>query len=210
MVILRGKGRSQAGVGAELGIYGFEIMQQGLRLYAAIGTHMKTMTKRILTGGAGFLGSHFCERLVAQGHEVPCLDNVFTGTKDNVRPLLKHPGSELMRHDILPALRRGRRDLQPRLPGLAHPLSVRPGADDKTSVHAAIKMLGLAERVKAKISQPATSEVNGNPGKSIRKARARVGSSAQKIASHNSFGRRPFEPVGSQGSNCRNVLSRGI
>ena len=91
------------------------------------------LRKRVLvTGGAGFLGSHLCERLLAEGHDVICLDNFFTGTEDNVAHLLDNPHFELVRHDVtLPALCRGRRDLQPRLPRLAHPLSARPGADDQ-------------------------------------------------------------------------------
>jgi NAD(P)-dependent dehydrogenase (short-subunit alcohol dehydrogenase family) len=91
------------------------------------------MGKRILvTGGAGFLGSHLCERLLEAGHDVLCVDNYFTGTKANVAGL---PRQSALRTDAsrrdLPALRRGRRDLQSRLPGVADPLPARPGADDQ-------------------------------------------------------------------------------
>ena len=91
------------------------------------------VSKRILvTGGAGFLGCHLCERLLAQGHEVLCVDNFFTGRRANVAHLL---GAARLRADAprrdLPALRRGRRDLQPRLPGVAGPLPARSGADDE-------------------------------------------------------------------------------
>ena len=89
--------------------------------------------KRILvTGGAGFLGSHLIDRLLAAGHEVLCVDNLFTGTKRNIEHLHEQPRFEFMRHDVtLSALCRGRRDLQPGLPGLAHPLPARSGADDQ-------------------------------------------------------------------------------
>ena len=91
------------------------------------------LRKRVLvTGGAGFLGSHLCERLLAEGHDVLCVDNFFTGSKRNIAHLL---GQSALRADAprrdLPALCRGRRDLQPRLPGLADPLPARPGADDQ-------------------------------------------------------------------------------
>ena len=93
-----------------------------------------------------------------------CVDNYFTGRKDNIAHLLGEPHFELMRHDVtLPLLCRGRRDLQPRLPGLADPLPVRPVQTTKTSVIGAINMLGLAKRVKAKIFQASTSEVYGDP-----------------------------------------------
>ena len=87
-------------------------------------------TRVLVTGGAGFLGSHLCERLLAAGHEVVSVDNYFTGVRGNLAGLLGHPslrGAAPRRH--LPALRRGRPDLQPRLPGLADPLPARPGAD---------------------------------------------------------------------------------
>ena len=77
----------------------------------------------LVTGGAGFLGSHLCDRLLADGHDVICVDNFFTGTKPNIDHLIGHPRFELMRHDVtFPALHRGRPDLQLGLPGLAHPL----------------------------------------------------------------------------------------
>ena len=86
----------------------------------------------LVTGGAGFLGSFICDRLVDEGHEVICVDNFFTGSKRNIAHLLDHSRFELdppRRH--VSAVRRGRRDLQPRLPGLADPLPARPGADDQ-------------------------------------------------------------------------------
>jgi UDP-glucuronate decarboxylase len=83
-------------------------------------------------GGAGFIGSHLCERLLERRHDVLCVDNFFTGSKRNMLHLLGNPRFELMRHDVtFPALCRGRRDLQPRLPGLAGALPARPGADDQ-------------------------------------------------------------------------------
>ena len=87
----------------------------------------------LVTGGAGFLGSHLCERLLAEGNDVLCVDNFFTGTQAATsRTCSDNPRFELMRHDVtVPALCRGRRDLQPRLPGLADPLPARSGADDQ-------------------------------------------------------------------------------
>lgn len=121
--------------------------------------------KRVLvTGGAGFLGSHLCERLIADGDEVLCVDNFFTGAKDNIAHLLGHPRFELMRHDITFALYVEVDEIY----NLACPASPRhyqydPVQTTKTSVHGAINMLGLAKRVRAKILQASTSEVYGDP-----------------------------------------------
>jgi len=86
---------------------------------------MHAVPKRILvTGGAGFLGSHLCERLLARGHDVLCVDNYFTGRKDNIAHLLRDPHFEAMRHDVThPLFVEGRRDLRPRLPRLADALA---------------------------------------------------------------------------------------
>jgi len=121
--------------------------------------------KRILvTGGAGFLGSHLCERLLNEGNDVLCVDNFFTGTKDNVRHLLDNPFFELMRHDVTFPLYVEVDEIY----NLACPASpiyyqFDPVQTTKTSVHGAINMLGLAKRVKAKIFQASTSEVYGDP-----------------------------------------------
>ena len=121
--------------------------------------------KRILiTGGAGFLGSHLCERLLADGHEVVCLDNYFTGTKQNIVHLLKNPYFEVIRHDVTFPLYIEVDEIY----NLACPASpvhyqFDPVQTTKTSVHGAINMLGLAKRVKAKIFQASTSEVYGDP-----------------------------------------------
>ncbi|RFC35786.1 MAG: UDP-glucuronate decarboxylase [Candidatus Nitrotoga sp. LAW] len=121
--------------------------------------------KRILvTGGAGFLGSHLCERLVASGSDVLCVDNFFTGNKENIKHLLGHPHFELMRHDVTFPLYVEVDEIY----NLACPASpvhyqFDPVQTTKTSVHGAINMLGLAKRVKAKILQASTSEVYGDP-----------------------------------------------
>lgn len=121
--------------------------------------------KRILvTGGAGFLGSHLCERLVANGSDVLCVDNFFTGNKENIKHLLGHPHFELMRHDVTFPLYVEVDEIY----NLACPASpvhyqFDPVQTTKTSVHGAINMLGLAKRVKAKILQASTSEVYGDP-----------------------------------------------
>ncbi|MDD5722394.1 MAG: SDR family oxidoreductase [Syntrophales bacterium] len=118
----------------------------------------------LITGGAGFLGSHLCDRLVAEGHDVLCLDNFFTGGKRNVSHLLGRPNFELIRHDLV----------QPiflevdQIYNLACPASpihyqYNPVKTVKTSVMGAIHMLGLAKRVKARILQASTSEVYGDP-----------------------------------------------
>ncbi|MEM5438643.1 UDP-glucuronic acid decarboxylase family protein [Paraburkholderia diazotrophica] len=120
--------------------------------------------KRILvTGGAGFLGSHLCERLVAQGHDVLCVDNFYTGTKDNIAHLLDCANFELMRHDVTFPLYVEVDEIY-NLACPASPIHYQhdPVQTTKTSVHGAINMLGLAKRVKAKIFQASTSEVYGD------------------------------------------------
>ena len=121
--------------------------------------------KRILvTGGAGFLGSHLCGRLLNDGHDVLCVDNYFTGTKDNVEHLLQNPHFELMRHDITFPLYVEVDEIY-NLACPASPIHYQfdPVQTTKTSVHGAINMLGLAKRTKAKIFQASTSEVYGDP-----------------------------------------------
>jgi UDP-glucuronate decarboxylase len=120
--------------------------------------------KRILvTGGAGFLGSHLCERLVRQGHDVLCVDNFYTGTKDNIAHLLDCASFELMRHDVTFPLYVEVDEIY-NLACPASPIHYQhdPVQTTKTSVHGAINMLGLAKRVKAKIFQASTSEVYGD------------------------------------------------
>jgi len=121
--------------------------------------------KRILvTGGAGFLGSHLCERLIASGSDVLCVDNFFTSRKENIKHLLEHPNFELMRHDVTFPLYVEVDEIY-NLACPASPLHYQsdPVQTTKTSVHGAINMLGLAKRVKAKILQASTSEVYGDP-----------------------------------------------
>lgn len=123
------------------------------------------MRKRILvTGGAGFLGSHLCERLLNEGHDVICADNFFTGSKDNIRHLLDNPYFELMRHDVTFPLYVEVDEIY-NLACPASPVHYQhdPVSTTKTSVHGAINVLGLAKRVKAKVFQASTSEVYGDP-----------------------------------------------
>ena len=123
------------------------------------------LRKRVLvTGGAGFLGSHLCERLLAEGHDVICVDNFFTGTKDNIAHLLDNPYFELLRHDITFPLYVEVDEIH-NLACPASPIHYQfdPVQTTKTSVHGAINMLGLAKRVRAKILQASTSEVYGDP-----------------------------------------------
>jgi len=123
------------------------------------------MSKKVLvTGGAGFLGSHVCERLLAAGNDVLCVDNYFTGSKDNILHLMANPKFELMRHDVTFPLYVEVDEIY----NLACPASpvhyqFDPVQTTKTSVHGAINMLGLAKRVKARILQASTSEVYGDP-----------------------------------------------
>jgi len=123
------------------------------------------ISKRILvTGGAGFLGSHLCERLIGAGHEVLCVDNFFTGRRTNVAALLDHPRFELMRHDVTFPLY-VEVDQIYNLACPASPIHYQfdPVQTTKTSVHGAINMLGLAKRTRASIFQASTSEVYGDP-----------------------------------------------
>jgi len=122
------------------------------------------LKKLLITGGAGFLGSHLCERLLSDGHDVLCVDNFFTGSKMNVAHLLKNPRFELMRHDITFPLYVEVDEIY-NLACPASPIHYQfdPVQTTKTSVHGAINVLGLAKRVKAKILQASTSEVYGDP-----------------------------------------------
>jgi UDP-glucuronate decarboxylase len=122
-------------------------------------------SKRILvTGGAGFLGSFLCERLLGQGHEVICVDNFFTGSRKNVIHLLSNPAFEVIRHDVTFPLYVEVDEIY-NLACPASPIHYQhdPVQTTKTSVHGAINVLGLAKRLKAKILQASTSEVYGNP-----------------------------------------------
>ena len=118
----------------------------------------------MVTGGAGFLGSHLCERLVAAGHEVLCVDNFFTGRRRNVQRLLGHANFELMRHDVTFPLFIEVDEIY-NLACPASPIHYQhdPVQTTKTSVHGAINMLGLAKRLRARILQASTSEVYGDP-----------------------------------------------
>ena len=118
----------------------------------------------LITGGAGFLGSHLCDRLIAQEHDVLCLDNFFTGRKKNIEHLLGHPRFELIRHDVIDPFKFE----VDRIYNLACPASpphyqYNPIKTTKTSVMGAINCLGLAKRVKARVFQASTSEVYGDP-----------------------------------------------
>ncbi|WP_189987857.1 UDP-glucuronic acid decarboxylase family protein [Thalassobaculum fulvum] len=126
---------------------------------------MRGVRRRVLvTGGAGFLGSHLCERLVARGDDVLCVDNFYTGTKDNVAALLGLPTFELLRHDVTFPLYVEVDEIY-NLACPASPIHYQrdPVQTTKTSVHGAINMLGLAKRLKARVLQASTSEVYGDP-----------------------------------------------
>jgi UDP-glucuronate decarboxylase len=118
----------------------------------------------LVTGGAGFLGSHLCDRLVEAGHDVICVDNFFTGSKRNIEHLIGHPRFELMRHDVTFPLYLEVDEIY-NLACPASPVHYQhdPVQTTKTSVHGAINMLGLAKRLKARIFQASTSEVYGDP-----------------------------------------------
>src|SRR3954464_11309646 len=128
------------------------------------GSSSRSRQRILVTGGAGFIGSFLCEALLAQGHEVLCLDNFFTSSRRNVEHLLGHKRFELMRHDVTFPLY-VEVDQIYNLACPASPIHYQrdPVQTTKTSVHGAINMLGLAKRVKAKILQASTSEVYGDP-----------------------------------------------
>ncbi|MBS0649028.1 MAG: SDR family oxidoreductase [Verrucomicrobia bacterium] len=124
------------------------------------------MTKKrvLVTGGAGFLGSHLCERLLREGCDVLCLDNFFTGSKQNIVPFLDHPFFELVRHDVCVPLKVEVDEIY-NLACPASPIHYQsdPVQTTKTSIHGAINMLSLAQTLNAKILQASTSEVYGDP-----------------------------------------------
>jgi UDP-glucuronate decarboxylase len=125
---------------------------------------MHSRKRVLITGGAGFIGSHLCDVLIKEGFDILCLDNFFTGTKDNIRHLLDEPNFELIRHDIVHPIYLEADEIY----NLACPASpihyqINPVKTVKTNVMGSINMLGLAKRVKAKILQASTSEVYGNP-----------------------------------------------
>lgn len=121
-------------------------------------------TRVLVTGGAGFLGSHLCRRLVEDGHEVICADNFYTGTRANIGSLLDGPSFEVLRHDVtFPLYVEVDRIYNLACPASPIHYQFDPVQTTKTSVHGAINMLGLAKRVKARILQASTSEVYGDP-----------------------------------------------
>jgi len=118
----------------------------------------------LVTGGAGFLGSHLCDRLIGEGHEVLCLDNFFTGRRENVMHLLDHPCFELVRHDVTePILLEVDQIYNLACPASPVHYQYNPVKTVKTNVMGTINMLGLAKRVRARILQASTSEVYGDP-----------------------------------------------
>ena len=122
------------------------------------------MNKILVTGGAGFLGSHLCDRLIQDGHDVLCVDNFFTGSKTNIAHLMGKTDFELMRHDVtFPLYVEVNQIFNLACPASPVFYQQDPVQTTKTSVHGAINMLGLAKRVRAKILQASTSEVYGDP-----------------------------------------------
>ncbi|MCE2870851.1 MAG: SDR family oxidoreductase [Oxalobacteraceae bacterium] len=120
--------------------------------------------KILVTGGAGFLGSHLCESLLSEGHDVLCVDNFFTGSKDNIKHLISNSRFELMRHDVtFPLYVEVDQIYNFACPASPVHYQFDPVQTTKTSVHGAINMLGLAKRVRARILQASTSEIYGDP-----------------------------------------------
>src|ERR1700741_3082231 len=125
---------------------------------------MLTERRVLVTGGAGFSGSHLCARLLARGDEVLCVDNFYTGTRHNVHALLSNPRFELLRHDVcFPLYVEVDEIFTLACPASPIHYQVDPVQTTKTSVHGAINMLGLAKRLKVRILQASTSEVYGDP-----------------------------------------------
>ncbi len=125
---------------------------------------MASLKRILVTGGAGFLGSHLCQRLVEQGHDVICLDNFFTSQKSNVVHLLSHPNFELVRHDVtLPIYLEVDEIYNLACPAAPGHYQFNPIKTMKTSVMGAINVLGMAKRCKAKVLQASTSEIYGDP-----------------------------------------------
>src|SRR5215475_10562188 len=131
----------------------------------SVSTAMRLTRKRVMvTGGAGFLGSHLCERLLHEGHDVLCVDNYFTGRKDNIAHLIGDPHFEAMRHDItFPLYVEVDEIYNMACPASPVHYQYDPVQTTKTSVIGAINMLGLAKRIGAKILQASTSEIYGDP-----------------------------------------------
>lgn len=126
--------------------------------------HASSPLRILVTGGAGFLGSHLCDRLLADGHDVLCVDNFYTSTRRNIVHLLEHPNFELMRHDVtFPLYVEVDRIFNLACPASPIHYQRDPVQTTKTSVHGAINMLGLAKRTGARILQASTSEVYGDP-----------------------------------------------
>ena len=121
-------------------------------------------TTIMVSGGAGFLGSHLCDRLLSEGHEVICVDNLFTGSKDNIRHLLDHDRFEFIRHDVtFPLYLEVDQIYNLACPASPVHYQYDPVQTTKTSVHGAINMLGLSKRTGARVFQASTSEVYGDP-----------------------------------------------
>ncbi len=131
---------------------------------SAAGRGYHARSRVLVTGGAGFLGSHLCEKLLEAGADVICLDNFFTGTKDNIRHLLDHSSFELLRHDVtFPLYVEVDQIFNLACPASPVHYQSDPVQTTKTSVHGAINMLGLAKRLRCRILQASTSEVYGDP-----------------------------------------------
>ncbi len=126
--------------------------------------NIKARKRILITGGAGFIGSHLCQRLLSQGNEVICVDNFYTGSKENIVHLMDHPYFEIVRHDItFPLYMEVDQIYNLACPASPIHYQFDPVQTTKTSVHGAINMLGLAKRLKIKIFQASTSEVYGDP-----------------------------------------------
>src|SRR6476620_3953915 len=136
----------------------------GCRTGLIVINQLMSKQRILVTGGAGFLGSHLCERLLDDGHEVICLDNFFTGRRENVAHLMTDPNFELLRHDVIePVLVEVDQIYNLACPASPIHYQYNPVKTVKTSVMGTINMLGLAKRVHARILQASTSEVYGNP-----------------------------------------------